>query len=331
MKISILGAGTWGIALARMLSNNNHDILVYSKIKEEIINLDKYKAHPNLSKMVIPDSISFTDNIKKACLNQDIILCAIPSIYLRSIMKEAKDYINDNQLIVDVAKGIEEDTLYTMSQVIEDELKGINVRVVALSGPTHAEEVAKDLPTTIISAAKDLKDAQIVQDIFTNTCMRVYTNDDILGVELSGALKNIIALAAGISSGLGNGDNAKAAIITRGIAEITRLGVRMGAKKETFAGLSGIGDLIVTATSIHSRNNRCGFLIGQGIKPKDAIKEIGMVVEGINALPGAIQLMKKYDVDMPIIFTVNQIINEKISPKDAINLLMQREKKDENY
>ncbi|MBR0137113.1 MAG: NAD(P)-dependent glycerol-3-phosphate dehydrogenase, partial [Erysipelotrichaceae bacterium] len=249
--------------------------------------------------------------------------------------RSARDYIPDGQIVVDVAKGIEAETLFTMSQVIADELndgKHRNVKIVALSGPTHAEEVALDLPTTIVSACSDLNAAKTVQDVFMNTCMRVYTNDDVLGIELCGALKNIMALASGISAGLGYGDNAKAAIITRGLAEMTRLGKKMGAKQETFAGLAGVGDLIVTATSLHSRNNRCGMLIGQGRKPEDAVKEVGMVVEGINALPAAMKLMKVYDVEMPITVTVNAVINEGADPKEAVAELMNRDKKNEiNY
>lgn len=227
------------------------------------------------------------------------------SVVLRT---KARHYIPDSQIIVDVAKGIEADTLYTMSEVIRDEIQkdGLheNLKIVALSGPTHAEEVARDLPTTIVSACTDLDVAEKVQDIFMNTCMRVYTNVDVQGVELCGALKNVIALAAGISKGLGYGDNAKAALITRGMAEISRLGVAMGCMEQTFNGLAGIGDLIVTATSEHSRNNRAGQLIGNGCSPSEAVKRVGMVVEGVNALPAVMQLMQRYDIDMPIVTAV---------------------------
>ena len=330
MKIGVLGAGTWGMALARMLANDNYDVTVWSALPEEIETMSKTRRHRNLEGMIIPDSIVFTDNIEQACTGKDLILFAVPSVYVRDTANKAKPYIKDNQIIVDVAKGIEADTLFTMTQVIEDVLDNDSVRLVALSGPTHAEEVAKDLPTTIVSASKDLTAAKTVQDIFMNTCMRVYTNDDVLGVELCGALKNIIALASGISTGLGNGDNAKAAIITRGMVEMSRLGLSMGAHKDTFPGLAGIGDLIVTCTSIHSRNNRCGILIGQGMKAEDAIKEVGMVVEGINALPAAMKLIEKYKVEMPIISMVNAVVNNQIDPQTAVNKLMEREKKDEN-
>lgn len=328
MKIGVLGAGTWGMALARMLCNDGYEVNVWSALEKEIDELDSTRVHKNLPGMIIPAEIIFTKSIEEVCTDKDVLLFAVPSVYVRDTCRIAKDYIRENQVIVDVAKGIEADTLYTMSQVIEDEI-GKKVRVVALSGPTHAEEVAKDMPTTIVSASKDYEAAKLVQDIFMNTCMRVYTNDDVLGVELCGALKNIIALAAGISTGLGYGDNAKAAIITRGMVEMTRLGLAMGASKDTFPGLAGIGDLIVTCTSVHSRNNRCGMLIGQGMKAQDAVKEVGMVVEGINALPAAMKLIDKYHVEMPIITMVNEVVNDKIDPLSAVNRLMEREKKNE--
>lgn len=329
MKISVLGAGTWGMALARMLSVNGHDVTVYSSNSKSISQLDKTRRHKNLEGMIIPDKIVFTDDIKSACIEKDILVFAVPSVGVRNLAESVKEYIKDNQLIVDVAKGIETDTLLTMSEVIKDVLKDKNVTVVALSGPTHAEEVAKDMPTTIVSACKDLESAKLVQKVFSNDCMRVYTNDDVLGVELCGALKNIIALASGISTGLGFGDNAKAAIITRGVVEINRLGLAMGADKDTFSGLAGIGDLIVTATSMHSRNNRCGILIGQGIKASEAIKQVGMVVEGINALPAAIALSKKYNIEMPITNMVNEVVNNNLDPLIAVKNLMNRDMKSE--
>ena len=306
--------------------------MVWSAIEAEIDEYSTTRRHRNLPGMIIPDEIVFTKDIAEVCKDKDILLFAVPSIFVRGTTEKARDYIPDGQIIVDVAKGIEADTLYTMSQVIKDALndgKHSHVKVVALSGPTHAEEVALDLPTTIVSACEDETSAKLVQDIFMNTCMRVYTNDDVLGVELCGALKNIIALAAGISAGLGFGDNAKAAIITRGMVEMTRLGLKMGANKDTFPGLAGIGDLIVTATSMHSRNNKCGILIGQGVKPQEAIKQVGMVVEGVNALPAAMKLKDKYDVEMPISEMVNEIVNEKIAPHDALVALMTRDKKNE--
>jgi glycerol-3-phosphate dehydrogenase (NAD(P)+) len=237
--------------------------------------------------------------------------------------------MKNGQIIVDVAKGIEADTLFTMTEIIADELKNPTVKLVALSGPTHAEEVAKDLPTTIVSACEDIAAAERVQSVFGNTCMRVYTNDDVLGVELCGAMKNIIALASGVALGLGYGDNTKAALITRGMAEIARLGEAMGCKPQTFGGLAGIGDLIVTATSIHSRNNRCGMLLGKGVPVKEAIAQVGMVVEGINALPAAMKLAEMYHVEMPIVDAVDAVVNRGADPKDTVTMLMGRDQKPE--
>ena len=332
-SIGVLGAGTWGMALARMLSNSEHDVTVWSAIEKEIDDLSATRCHPNLPDMIIPASIVFTKSIEEACAQKDVILFAVPSVFVRSTADKARHYIPDSQIIVDVAKGIEADTLYTMSEVIRDEIQkdGLheNLKIVALSGPTHAEEVARDLPTTIVSACTDLDVAEKVQDIFMNTCMRVYTNVDVQGVELCGALKNVIALAAGISKGLGYGDNAKAALITRGMAEISRLGVAMGCMEQTFNGLAGIGDLIVTATSMHSRNNRAGQLIGKGHAVADAVSQVGMVVEGINALPAAMQLSKRYSVEMPIIAAVNAVVNGEVSPFSALEALMTRDKKTE--
>ena len=332
-SIGVLGAGTWGMALARMLSNSGQDVTVWSAIKKEIDDLSSTRCHPNLPDMIIPDTIVFTKSIEEVCVQKDIILFAVPSVFVRSTAEKARQYIPDGQIVVDVAKGIEADTLYTMSEVIRDEIQkdGLhpNAKIVALSGPTHAEEVACDMPTTIVSACTDLDVAEKVQDVFMNTCMRVYTNVDVHGVELCGALKNIIALAAGLSKGLGYGDNAKAALITRGMAEISRLGVAMGCMEQTFNGLAGIGDLIVTATSEHSRNNRAGQLIGNGCSPSDAIKRVGMVVEGVNALPAVMQLMQRYDIDMPIVTAVNAVVNEGADPKEIVTRLMSRDKKSE--
>lgn len=332
-SIGVLGAGTWGMALARMLTNNGHDVIVWSAIEKEIDDLSATRRHPNLPDMIIPDSIVFTKSIEEACVQKEIILFAVPSVFVRSTAEKARQYIPDSQIVVDVAKGIEADTLYTMSEVLRHELQkdGLHtdVKIVALSGPTHAEEVARDMPTTIVSACTDLDVAEKVQDIFMNTCMRVYTNVDVLGVELCGALKNVVALAAGISKGLGYGDNAKAALITRGMAEISRLGVAMGGMEQTFNGLAGIGDLIVTATSEHSRNNRAGQLIGNGCSPSEALKRVGMVVEGINALPAVMQLMQRYEIDMPIMTAVNAVVNKGANPKETVACLMSRDKKSE--
>lgn len=323
MNILVLGAGTWGIALARMLSINGHNVQVWSPLSKEIKELSKYRRQNNLLNMIIPDDVQFTSDMQEACNNKDILLFATPSVFIRSSARLVFPYINDNKIIVTVAKGIEPVTLLTMSEVIKSEIP--QATVVALSGPTHAEEVAKDLPTTIVSACEDITVAEQVQKIFTNPIMRVYTNTDVKGVELCGALKNIIALGSGITTGLGYGDNTRAALITRGLAEIERLGLKMGCLPETFSGLAGMGDLIVTATSKHSRNNRCGYLIGQGYKPQNAIKQVGMVVEGVNAIPAALELAEKYDVEMPITKAVDAVINHGLNPKEAVHSLMGRE------
>ncbi len=331
-KIGILGAGTWGMALARMLVNSGKDVTVWSALESEIDNLKATRKHPNLPYMDIPEAMKFTKSMEEVCRDKDVLLFAVPSVFVRSTARSAKPYIKPGQIIVDVAKGIEADTLLTLTEVIKDELYGDGeclAKLVALSGPTHAEEVARDIPTTIVSACEDEETAKRVQDIFMNTCMRVYTNSDVKGVELCGAIKNIMALAGGISDGIGFGDNTKAALVTRGMAEIRRLGTAMGCRPETFNGLAAIGDLIVTAFSVHSRNNRAGHLIGEGMKAADAIKEVGMVVEGINALPAAISLSKKYGVEMPIVNAVDDIVNRGKDPKTAVFELMQRGKKSE--
>ena len=328
-KIGVLGAGTWGMALARMLYESGHKVCIWSALKKEVEEFSATRRHPNLPGMVIPDGIAFTGEIAEVCKGRDILLFAVPSPFVRSTARSAAPYIRDGQIIVDVAKGIEADTLLTMTGIIAQELNNPTVKLVALSGPTHAEEVAKDMPTTIVSACEDRDVAEFVQTVFWGTCMRVYTNDDVLGVELCGAMKNVIALAAGVATGLGYGDNAKAALITRGMAEISRLGMDMGCREQTFGGLAGIGDLIVTATSMHSRNNRCGMLIGQGVPVEEATKQVGMVVEGINALPAAIALKKKYDVEMPIVEAAYAVVFRGIPPKNVVQQLMGRGKKPE--
>lgn len=328
-KIGVLGAGTWGMALARMLQLSGNEVTVWSALEREVEEFSATRRHPNLPGMEIPEEIRFTKDIEEVCRDKEILLFAVPSPFVRATARKAAPYVKDGQIIVDVAKGIEADTLFTMTQIIADELKNESVKLVALSGPTHAEEVAKDLPTTIVSACEDLTVAERVQQVFGNTCMRVYTNDDVLGVELCGAMKNIMALASGVALGLGYGDNTKAALITRGMAEITRLGLAMGCKPQTFAGLAGIGDLIVTATSVHSRNNRCGMLLGQGVPPQEAVKQVGMVVEGINALPAAMRLAKAYGVEMPLATAVNAVVNLGADPKDAVAKLMSRDQTSE--
>ena len=276
-KIAVFGAGTWGIALARLLAVNGRDVTVWSAIPAELKSLSTTRRHPNLPGMELPSAMHYTADIAEACTGRDILLFAVPSPFVRSTAKKAAKYIPDGQLIVDVAKGVEDKTLMTMSEIIEDELARAKrtARVVALSGPTHAEEVARDMPTLIVAASEDEAAAKAVQKAFTAPNFRVYTNTDRRGTELGGAVKNVIALAVGIALGLGYGDNAKAALITRGNAELTRLGLAMGCKPETFAGLSGMGDLIVTCTSMHSRNLHAGMLLGRGKTAEEAKSEVG--------------------------------------------------------
>lgn len=316
MRTAVLGSGTWGTALACMLCRNGRSVVLWSAIEQEIKDLERTRFNRNLN-IGIPREIELTTSLEKACRGADILLFAVPSVFLRQTSAKVKPYLKDNQIIVDVAKGIENGTFFTMSEIIRDVLGNGNA-VVALSGPTHAEEVAAGLPTTIIAASENAEAAEYVKDVFSNPVFRVYTSSDIKGVELCGALKNIIALAAGISSGLGYGDNAKAAIMTMGNEEIMTLGVKLGCSRTTFSGIAGIGDLIVTATSRHSRNNRCGFLIGGGMSADDAVKEVGMVVEGINVLPAAVSLAKKYKVHLPIIMAVNDIVFNGADPEKSL-------------
>ncbi|MDD6980811.1 MAG: NAD(P)-dependent glycerol-3-phosphate dehydrogenase [Clostridia bacterium] len=329
--ICVLGAGTWGIALAEALAGDGHAVTVWSAIPEELVRLEKTHTHPFLPDVKLNESIAYEADIAKAVPGHDLLLFAVPSVYLRSTVEKAKPYIPAGQLIVSVAKGIEEKTLMTMTEVIEDVIGGTipGVRVVALSGPTHAEEVAAGLPTAIVSACRDLDSAREVQNIFMSLQFRVYVNADAKGVELCGALKNVIALASGISHGMGFGDNTRAAIITRGMAEIARLGQAMGCVPDTFFGLAGIGDLVVTCMSAHSRNNTCGILIGQGVSLDEAIKRVGMVVEGVNTLPAALRLSEKYGVELPIISIVDKVLYHGMSPETAVNTLMGRAKKAE--
>ena len=332
-KIGVLGAGTWGTALARLLAENGHDVTIWSALPEELKSMATTHRHPNLPGMQLPAALHYTADMADICAGRDLLVFAVPSVFVRSTAKKAACYLPDGQLIVDVAKGIEEKTLFTLSEVIESELNARpgheNCRVVALSGPTHAEEVARDLPTLIVAAAREEADAQKVQHIFTNPNFRVYTNTDRRGVELGGAVKNVIALAVGVALGLDYGDNAKAALITRGNAELARLGVAMGCQAATFAGLSGMGDLIVTCTSMHSRNLHAGMLIGRGMDVETAKKEVGQVVEGINALPAARRLAKKYKVEMPIVEAMGAILDGRLSARSAVATLMGRDLKRE--
>ena len=327
-SISIIGSGTWGTAIANMLANHGHDVVLYSKFEQEVKNLKETHVHQNLKGCVLSDKINFTSDLKVATEGQEIVVIAVPSVFVRATSESLKPYLKYDQIIVTVAKGIEDNTNLTMSEIIEEVL-GHDYKVVALSGPTHAEEVSIGQPTLIVSACADEETAIKVQHIFYNDVLRVYSNTDIKGVELCGALKNIIALAAGMSDGLGYGDNAKAAIVTRGLNEMVSLGIAMGCNLKTFYGLAGIGDIVVTATSNHSRNHNCGYLIGKGYSLEDAKKEVGMVVEGVNALQAAKQLEAKYNVELPIVDVVYDILMNGKPVQSALDSLFSREKKAE--
>ena len=326
MKIGVIGAGSWGTALSVLLNKNGHDVTIWSIMQDEIDMLEKEHEHKSkLPGVILSDTISFTTDLEKTVKENEILVLAVPSPFIRSTSKNMKTFVKEGQIIVSVAKGIEESTLLTMSEVVEEEIP--QAKVCVMCGPTHAEEVGRGIPTTIVVGAKEKFTANLLQDIFMNENFRVYTSPDMLGMEIGAALKNVVALAAGVADGLGYGDNTKAALITRGIAEITRLGIAMGGKFETFAGLTGIGDLIVTCSSMHSRNRRAGILIGQGKTMKEAMDEVQMVVEGVYSAKAALGLSKKFNVELPIIEQVNLILFENKNAGEAVKDLMIRDKK----
>lgn len=326
--VTILGGGTWGIAIAQLLNKNGHKVKVWSALESEIKTLSETHAHPGLPGVKLSDSITYTLDDKEAVLGADLLVMAVASSFTRRTAKRLSALVAKDQKIVAVAKGIEEGTLMTQTDIISDEIPQADV--AALSGPSHAEEVSKFMPTTVVVGSKNKETAKYIQNLFMCDVFRVYTSSDVLGIELGGSLKNVIALAAGISDGLGYGDNAKAAIITRGIAEMSRLGTAMGGKVETFNGLTGIGDLIVTCASMHSRNRRAGILIGQGKTMQEAMDEVKQVVEGVYSAKAARALAEKYGIQMPIIEQVNMVLFEDKKAIDAFNDLMNRERKDEN-
>lgn len=324
MKTAVIGSGTWGMALARLLFDNGHEVKVWSAIESELKELREKRTHKNLPGIIFDEGIVFEGDLEKAMYNADICVLSVPSIFTRATARKMAPFYKENQIIVNVAKGIEENTLEILTEQILDEIKNANVAV--LSGPSHAEEVVRLLPTTCVAGAKDMETAKLIQSTFMSPVFRVYTSTDMLGIELGGSLKNVIALAAGISDGLGYGDNAKAALITRGIVEISRLGIAMGANIETFYGLSGIGDLIVTCASKHSRNRKAGMLMGQGMSMDEAMREVAMVVEGVYSAKAAKALANKYNICMPIVDEVNAVLFENKDPKQAVDALMLRDK-----
>ncbi len=326
-NVCVLGSGSWGTAIALLLNNNGHKVTLWSFTDDECRELSSARENKRcLPGIVIPEEITLTSDIN-ACKNQDIIVIATPSHGVRGVAKRIKDVVPKGQVVLNISKGIEEETYLTISQVLKEELP--NCKIAVMSGPSHAEEVSRGIPTTNVVAADSSETTQLIQDTFMNDVFRIYTNDDILGVELGGSLKNVIALCCGILDGLGCGDNTKAALMTRGLVEMTRLGTSMGAKAETFSGLSGIGDLIVTCTSMHSRNRRAGILIGQGKSVEEAQKEVNMVVEGVRSCKAAKELADKQGVEMPIVSEAYDVLFHGKKPSDAIKNLMVRTKKHE--
>ncbi len=328
-KVGILGAGSWGVALSLVLCKNGHEVTVWSVLEEEVEMLRREREHKEkLPGVRLPDEIVFTSDLRETVPGRDALIMAVPSPYVRSTAHLVSPMVHKGQIIVNVAKGIEEDTLYTLTQIIHEEIP--NASLAVLSGPSHAEEVGRGIPTTCVVGSKEKSTAEYVQNLFMNEVFRIYTSPDVLGIELGGALKNVVALAAGIADGLGYGDNTKAALITRGISEIARLGMAMGGKLETFCGLTGIGDLIVTCASMHSRNRRAGILIGKGATMEEAMAEVKMVVEGVYSAKAAYALAKKYNVDVPIITEVNEVLFHGKDAAKTVSDLMLRDKKLEN-
>lgn len=330
MKIAIIAAGSWGTALSMVLQFNSHEVTVWARSQKQVDEINRSRTNEKYLKgLVLPDGILFTTDMEEAVKNAEVIVFSVPSQQFRATFENmhAKGLISPDRICVNVSKGIDMETLETPSQIAERIYP--DVRFVALSGPSHAEEVALKLPTALVSASKSRSDAEYIQDIFANDFLRVYTNPDVIGVEISGALKNIIALGAGVSDGLGFGDNAKAALITRGINEISQLGLAMGAKPDTFKGLAGVGDLIVTCTSMHSRNRRCGILLGQGKTLDEAVESIGMVVEGAFTVKSAYMLKNEYNIEMPITSELYKVLYEGKNARDAVMDLMTRRRRHE--
>ena len=326
-KIAVIGAGSWGSALASLLCKNGHDVILWSHRRSQVVEMVKTGVNDKLPGLRLPEGLKFTSDLKVAAEGKDLIVLAVPSVAERETARKLKPYLPAGQRIITVSKGIEDHTFYTQTEIVEEELPEAKVGV--LSGPSHAEEVIIGLPTLVVVGAKDEAFAKDAQQIFANESFRVYTSNDVLGIELGASLKNVMALAAGMSDGLGYGDNAKAALITRGIREMEKLAVAMGGNPETLGGLTGVGDLIVTCQSQHSRNRKAGYYIGQGLKPEEAYDKVQMVVEGAYSAKAALGLGEKYHVDLPIIRGVNQVLFEEKDPKEAVYELMNRSLKPE--
>lgn len=328
-QVGVIGAGSWGIALAKVLHTNGHHVTVWSIVEQEIAMLSEKREHTEkLPGVKLPEDMVFTTDMETAVSGKDYLILAVPSVFTRSTAKSMAPFVRQGQVVVCVAKGIEESTLSTLSDIVKQEIPAAEVAVMC--GPSHAEEVGCGLPTTVVAGAAKKRVAEGVQDLFMNGVFRVYTSPDVLGMELGGALKNVIALAAGMADGLGYGDNTKAALITRGIAEMSRLATAMGASHETLGGLTGIGDLIVTCASRHSRNRRAGMLMGQGYTMQQATDEVKMVVEGVYSAKAAVRLAEKYGVDMPIVEAVNRVLFADKPVKETVTELMMRDKRAEH-
>ena len=328
-KVGIIGAGSWGTALSVLLHDNGHQVTIWSIDAEEVRMLDEKREHEKkLPNVRLSEDMVITGDLEAAVTGKDFLVLAVPSVFTRATARKMAPYVAEGQIIVDVAKGIEEDTLMTLSQQIEQEIPHATVAV--LSGPSHAEEVGRKLPTSVVIGARKKATAEYLQEMFNSGVFRVYTSPDVLGIELGGSLKNVIALAAGIADGMGYGDNTKAALITRGIAEIARLGMKMGGSLQTFSGLTGIGDLIVTCASVHSRNRKAGYLMGQGKSMQEAMDEVKMVVEGVYSARAAFRLSQKYGVSMPIVEAVNKVLFEGKRASEAVEELMMRQTRSEN-
>ncbi len=326
MKVAVVGSGAWGTALAIRLQKNGHDVTMWTFETELIDQMRLQRHNPRLPNAVLPEGMEISGDY--ACVSGcKIVVVACPSFPIRSVCRGIAPYLDADAVMVSVTKGIEEGTLLRMSQVVEQET---GRPVVVLTGPSHAEEVAVDIPTGCLAACKDRELAEMVQDAFMSEALRIYTSPDAVGAELGAALKNVIALCAGVTDGLGYGDNTKAMLMTRGLTEIARLGVALGANKDTVAGLSGVGDLIVTCTSMHSRNRRAGILIGQGKSPKQAMEEVGAVVEGYYATKSAHQLAKSLNVEMPIIQAAHAVLYEGKEAAQVVSALLHRSKKPES-
>lgn len=327
-KISVIGAGSWGTALAVLLAKAGHSAVMWSAFEDEIRMINEKREHLHkLPEIFIPEGVLCTGDLEECISDAQVLVMVVPSQITRKIARDISKHIKDGTIIVSCSKGLEEVTGLRMSEVLKQEIP--KAQTVVLSGPSHAEEVAKDIPTAVVAASDHIKAAEFIQDVFMTPKFRVYTNSDVVGVELGGALKNVIALCAGISDGLGFGDNTKAALMTRGIAEMSRLGASMGANPQTFAGLTGVGDLIVTCTSMHSRNRRAGILIGQGKTLKEAMDEVKMVVEGVTTTKAAYELANKKGVTMPITFEAYEVLFNGKNAKLAVSDLMMRNKKNE--